>query len=192
MVEASATSRRTRRPSKPLDRTRLNDLALHYVARFATSTGKLRSYLQRKLRERGWEDDAQPDIEALVERFAEKGYVDDEAYARSKANGLLSRGYGARRVEQTLRAAGIEEQLRSDTAPEEAEARQAIVALAKRRRFGPFAAARHDETVEEAHKRREKQLAAMIRAGHSFEHARRVSEAPSIEDLENWAWDAQD
>lgn len=170
----------------------MNDLALHYVARFATSTGKLRSYLQRKLRERGWDGEGQPDIDGLVERFAEKGYVDDEAYARSKASGLLSRGYGARRVEQTLRAAGIEEQVRSDTAPEEAEARQAIVALAKRRRFGPFAKPKRDETSEEAHKRREKQLAAMIRAGHAFDHARRVSEAHSIEDLEEWAWDAQD
>lgn len=192
MVEASATSRRTRRPPKPLDRTRLNDLALHYVARFATSTGKLRTYLQRKLRERGWEGEEQPDIDGLVERFAEKGYVDDEAYARSKANGLLSRGYGARRVEETLRAAGIEEEVRSDSAPEEGAARQAVLALAKRRRFGPFAQTKSGETGEEAHKRREKQLAAIIRAGHGFDHARRVIEARTIEELEEWAWDAQD
>ncbi|MBY6127810.1 recombination regulator RecX [Qipengyuania aquimaris] len=192
MVDASATRRRNRRSPKPLDRTRLNDLALHYVARFATSTGKLRAYLQRKLRERGWDGDGQPDIDALVERFADKGYVDDEAYARSKANGLLARGYGARRVEETLRAAGIDEEVRGDAAPEEAEARQAAVALAKRRRFGPFARPGSDETVEEAHKRREKQLAAIIRAGHGFDHARRIVEARTVEELEEWAWDAQD
>lgn len=192
MVDASATRRRNRRSPKPLDRTRLNDLALHYVARFATSTGKLRTYLQRKLRERGWEGDGQPDIDALVERFADKGYVDDEAYARSKANGLLARGYGARRVEETLRAAGIDEEVRGDAAPEEAEARQAAVALAKRRRFGPFARPGPGETVEEAHKRREKQLAAIIRAGHGFDHARRIVEARTVEELEEWAWDAQD
>lgn len=192
MVEASATTRRTRRPPKPLDRTRLNDLALHYVARFATSTGKLRAYLQRKLRERGWEGDGPPDIDGLVERFAEKGYVDDEAYARAKANGLLSRGYGARRVEETLRAAGIDDDVRGDAAPEEGEARQAVFALAKRRRFGPFATPKSQESAEEAHKRREKQLAAIIRAGHGFEHARRVIEARTIEELEEWAWDAQD
>lgn len=192
MDDERATSGRIRRRAKPLDRSRLEELALAYVARFATSTGKLRAYLERKLRERGFVDGEEPDVEGLVSKFAARGYVDDEAYGRARAADLAARGYGARRVEQTLRAAGIEEQLRSDTAPEEAEARQAIVALAKRRRFGPFAAAKDDEPVEEAHKRREKQLAAMIRAGHSFEHARRVSEAPSIEDLENWAWDAQD
>ena len=186
MADASATRHRTRRLPKPLDRTRLNDLALHYVARFATSTGKLRAYLQRKLRERGWDGEGQPDIDALVERFAEKGYVDDEAFARAKASGLLSRGYGARRVEETLRAAGIAEEVRGEAAPEEREAREAVVALAKRRRFGPFARPPRGETADETHKRREKQLAAILRAGHSFGHARYVMDADSEKDLEEW------
>ena len=77
MGEPRTTRRREKAPPQPLDRVRLNDLALFYVARFATSAAKLRSYLVRKLRERGWEDAGEPDIDDLVERFVERGYVDD-------------------------------------------------------------------------------------------------------------------
>ena len=186
MSEGHATRRRARRTPKPLDRTRLNDLALHYVARFATSSGKLEAYLKRKLRERGWEDDGEPDIAGLVARFADKNYVDDAAYGRMKADGLLSRGYGARRVEQTLRADGLDEDVRQANAPDERAAREALLAYVRRRRFGPFSNAPENEGPEAAHKRREKQLAAIIRAGHSFDHARQGVSAKSEAELEEW------
>ncbi|WP_245978597.1 RecX family transcriptional regulator, partial [Aurantiacibacter xanthus] len=83
---------------------------MNYVARFATSSGRLEAYLARKLRERGWEEgEPGPDIPALVADFASRGYVDDEAYARTRSEGLLARGYGARRVGEALRQAGIDE-----------------------------------------------------------------------------------
>ena len=42
------------RIAPPLDEAGLNELALAYVARYATSRAKLLAYLARKLRERGW------------------------------------------------------------------------------------------------------------------------------------------
>ncbi len=54
--------RRTRRPPRPLDAALLDELALGYVARFATSTGKLSAYLNRKLRERVSEELQQLDL----------------------------------------------------------------------------------------------------------------------------------
>ena len=84
------------RPRPPLDEAKLNALALHYVGRFATSRGKLVSYLTRKLRERGWDGVVDPDPGAVAERLAGYGYVDDAAYAVSKARALGGRGYGAR------------------------------------------------------------------------------------------------
>lgn len=191
MADSHATRRRSRRTPKPLDRTRLNDLALHYVARFATSSGKLESYLKRKLRERGWEGDDEPDIDALVAGFAAKNYVDDEAYARMKADGLLARGYGARRIEDKLRADGLAEPVREANAPGEDDAREAVLAYIRRRRFGPFHSPPGDEGPEAAHKRREKQLAAVIRAGHSFDHARRALEADTETELEEWVAEAR-
>ncbi len=191
MVEDGATFRRKRRTPKPLDRVRIEELALAYVARFATSAGKLEAYLHRKLRERGWDGEGDPDIEALVARFVEKSYVDDAVYGRAKAQGLLARGYGARRVDQALKAADIGEGLRAELGPDESERREAAVAFARRRRFGPFDAA-EPRDVDARHKLREKRLAAMLRAGHDFDAARRVLDAATIEELEQWVAEARD
>ncbi len=201
MDHADRPQKARRRPPRPLDPARLEELALAYVARFATTAGKLRTYLQRKLRERGWtgeeladEDEdtpPPPDIEALIERFVAQGYVDDAGYARMRSADLLRRGYGARRVSQQLMQAGIAEDLREDVAPGEAERRAAALALARKRRFGSFGL-REAREGEEAHRLREKQLAAMVRAGHDFEHARRVLDAATPDDLVQWVEEARE
>ena len=99
--------RKLRRPPPPLTQQRLEELALHYVGRFATTRAKLRSYLNRKLRERGWDDEREPDTGAIAERMAANGYIDDSAYALSKAQSLSASGYGTRRLVQKLHAAGV-------------------------------------------------------------------------------------
>ena len=71
-------------PPPPLDAAALERLALRYVERYATTRAKLAAYLARKLRERG-SADAMPDIEGLVERFANLGYVDDRAFGEMRA-----------------------------------------------------------------------------------------------------------
>jgi regulatory protein len=158
-----------KRPRPPLDKDRLNELALTYVGRFATTKAKLASYLARKLRERGWSGERPPDVEALVGRLASLGYVDDAAFALSKTRSLTARGYGARRVSQSLRAAGVQDEdsgAARDMA--EAEAMEAALRFARRRRLGPFGEGSLDRSQTE------KALAAMIRAGHSFELARSI------------------
>ena len=190
--EAGHRGRRSERKVRPLDEARLQEMALAYVARFATSAGKLRTYLRRKLRERGWvEDTPEPNLDALVASYVEKGYVDDEGYARAKSAGLLNRGYGARRVEQQLHAAGIGDGLRARFAPDEFARREAVVALARKRRFGPFARFEMRAGDDWA-KTREKQLAAMIRAGHDFDHARKVIDAADPASLDEWVDEARE
>ncbi|MBO0750062.1 MAG: RecX family transcriptional regulator, partial [Porphyrobacter sp.] len=100
MSDTHSRPERRRRAPKPLDSARLQELALAYVARFSTTAAKLERYLLRKLRERGWDGPGEPQPGALVERYVELGYVDDEAFARARASGLLRRGYGERRVRQ--------------------------------------------------------------------------------------------
>ena len=177
---------RRRRNSPPLDRTRINDLALSYVARFATSSGRLEAYLQRKMRERGVVDGEEIDVPAIVARMVELRYIDDEAYARARSGGLLRKGYGARRVEEALRAAGIEEGVRDEIAPGERAKRLAAFTLARKRGFGPFGREAPDPS------RREKQIAAMIRAGHGFEAARTLIDAPDEEAAEDWLAEAEE
>lgn len=188
MDHSDRSHRRKKRTPKPLDSNGLRELAMSYVARFATTSGKLRMYLRRKLRERGWEGDGEPDVDALVEDFVARGFVDDAGWARDRAAGLSARGYGSRRIGETLRAAGISEAIRVRNTPAESEARAAAVRLARRKRFGPFGDA---FAGEEGQKRREKQLAAMARAGHAFSHARKVVESPSEVELSEWLAEAE-
>ncbi len=168
----------SRRPPAPLDPRSLRDLALHYAARFATTRAKLAAYLDRKLKVRGWAGEIPPDPRALADEFAESGYIDDAAFARSRAESMGRRGYGARRIAAALHQAGIEPDLRGATLEDAAEhADAAAIALARRRRFGPFGDTVGDPAI------RQKQIAAMIRAGHSFDTARRIVHAPSQDKL---------
>lgn len=178
---------REKRVPPPLEPARLEEIALAYVARFSTSAGKLADYLKRKLRERGWGGDVPADVPALVERFVERGYVDDAGYARAKGQGLLRRGFGARRIDQALGHAGIAEDLRTEAAGSEAERRNAAVAFARKRRIGPFARDADEERETRLDPAtREKQVAAMLRAGHPLATARRLVNARSVSDVEEW------
>ncbi|MEO7277108.1 MAG: RecX family transcriptional regulator [Sphingomicrobium sp.] len=169
-MSPSSRPRRHDRPRRPpLDEAELRDLALRYVGRFATSRAKLRSYLQRKIRERGWAGAGEVDLVALADRFADSGYVDDAGFALGKARSLAGRGYGKRRLVEQLRAAGIEDDHRA-AACEHADEQAVAAALrfAERRRIGPFAAAAADRAG------RDKAISAMIRAGHGFGLARAI------------------
>ena len=160
---------RHKRAVPPLDRERLERLAVNYAGRYAVTRAKLKAYLARKLRERGWDGEGEPPVDSLVERFARLGYVDDAAFATARAQSLSRRGYGARRVETALKVAGIEEAdgaaAREHTA---AEAWNAALRFAERRRIGPYAEA-YGERPE-----REKKLTAMLRAGHPLALARKI------------------
>jgi len=193
---------RRKRGARPLDEAALRDLALSYVARFSTTAAKLETYLARKIRERGVAEDGEGrtselDVTGLVTGFVEAGYVDDDAYARARSRDLTARGYGGRRVEQALWAAGVEEGVRADHAPDEAQARHAAALLARKRRFGPFARPEGAEDADgfegvsggdpdERRKLREKQVAAMLRAGHSYEHAAFIVDASARSEIEDW------
>lgn len=158
------------RVPKPLDGAALNALALAYLGKYATTRHKLRTYLARKLSERGWEGEDMAPIDAIVERCAELGYVDDAGFAEARGAALLRRGYGAQRVAAALRGAGID----SETAAPVREAAregalEAALAFARRKRIGPFSSELADPD------QRRRQLAALLRAGHPPDIARRVA-----------------
>jgi regulatory protein len=144
----------------------------------------LEAYLLRKLRDRGWEEEGEPPVAALLDRFEAAGYVDDAAFARTRSDSLLRRGYGPRRVSLALGAAGIDEDIRTGVCADQGELRRAALAMARRRSFGPFGPGLLDRAA------REKQIAAMMRAGHGLDSARELVDAASIEAAEDWA--AQD
>ena len=154
------------RASRPLDAAALDALALLYVGRYATTQAKLATYLRRKIAERGTGGDVQLDVLAVVARCAAAGYVDDALFAETRAGALVRRGYGARRVRQSLAQAGVAQDVAEAVLPDEDAAHAACESFARRKRIGMFGT----RTSDPARERRE--LAAMLRAGHTFTHAR--------------------
>lgn len=176
--EQSVGTGRKRRQPPPLDDAALRDLALAYAARFATTRARLLRYLGRKLKERGWAGEQPANPEALADRLATLGYVDDAAFAVMKGRAMAARGLGRRRVNEALAAAGVAPDDRGED-PDEQTALAVAVAFARRKRLGPFARVATDDPAS-----RQKALAAMLRAGHSMGAARTVLAARS-------AWDAE-
>lgn len=173
MVSRASRSDRSR---KPLGAARLDELALAYVARFATSRAKLTRYLTRKVRESEWTDDgdAMAACEAVADRMERLQFLDDKQYAAMRAGAMTRRGLGVRRVKAQLFVDGIAPDDSGDAIAEaEDKAMASAIGFARRRRLGPFSARASEDPKE-----RERQVAAFARAGHSLALARRILAVP--------------
>lgn len=165
----------------------LENAALHYLERFASSSANLRRVLMRKVARSiaHWGGDTAehtPQVEEVVAKLTRLGYVNDAAYAEAKVRALHRAGKGSRTIRATLAAKGVAadhaaaafDALAADvTEPDMA----AAIRLARKRRLGPF---RRDGRAEA----RTKDLAALARAGFDFDTCRRVVDAESAEALE--------
>ncbi|MDA1023900.1 MAG: RecX family transcriptional regulator [Proteobacteria bacterium] len=160
----------------------LENSALYYLQRFATSSENLKRVLMRKVARSAYVHDtdvaeSEAFVQDLIARFQRSGLLDDAVFAKGRAETLHRRGNSGRQIRAKLRQKGVADD-DIDTALAalgdggEAELAAALN-YAKRRRFGPFAAKR--PTPEQ----REKQLASLARAGFSYDVARRVLEGLS-------------
>jgi len=190
--------KKPRQPRKVTPRY-LENAALYYLQRYSSSAANLRRILTAKVWRSAQAHDTDAEegagiIEDIIARFLRSGLLDDRAYAEAKAAALHRRGTSARGIRAKLAAKGIApetidhalETLHDETPqPEHA----AAITLARRRRFGPFrkpATTKREETEDgEAKKRRRmKELAAMARAGFSYELAQIVIDAADPQTLE--------
>jgi regulatory protein len=171
--------RSDKKPPPPLNDERLRGLALHYVGKYATTQAKLGAYLTRKIRERGWDGERRTDVAALVEQFAELGYINDAQFAEARSRSFVRRGYGERRLKEDLRSCGIGD---ADAVPAKDHMAESTFAaaenFARRKRLGPFAS---EPAPPET---RQKQLHAFMRAGHGFDIAKRFVNADPGEMLQ--------
>jgi len=184
--------RPARRPEKPADPAYLERAALHYLERFATTRGHLAQVLRRKIRRRGLpegvaDSEAEEWIAALVEKLVRLGYVDDLGFARARAQSLLNRGRPLRAVRQGLAEksvpAGMIDQVLAETVEESANTDLlAAVRYVRRRRIGPARPAPPAD-ADAAHKAFQRDMAALARAGFSYDIARQVLEAHGPEGL---------
>lgn len=160
----------------------LENAALHYLERFASSTGNLRRVLMRKVaasaQEHGTDAaEAAGWVEALIERYVRSGILNDDTYARMRAETLHRRGTSSRAIREKLAIKGIKRDDTDRVLTELAEDHEAnldltaALALARRRRLGPY------RLPEQRAAHRDKDLASLGRAGFSYAIARQVIDA---------------
>jgi regulatory protein len=176
---------RAKRPPG-VSRPSLEAAALRYLERFDCSTARLRKVLTErvgKAARAGVEEAAAAPaiIELILERYQSSGLINDERFAKNFAERQRDRGASRRMIEQKLRLRGISSELveqvfpRGESVKSELEAAQAF---ARRRRLGPH----RKPEVRAAY--RNKDLAALARAGFDYETANRVVGKASTNDDE--------
>lgn len=181
-----------KRTARPITPKYLQNAATFYLERYPSTAEGLRRVLQRRVKKAEMLEapvvaDVGKVIDEIVARFVAAGVIDDKAFAQTKARALHRRGTSGRHTRQKLRMAGVD----GDTLDQAMEALdreldtdprtrewQAAVALARRRRLGPF------RLQKDRREKRERDLAAMARGGFAYDLARRVIDAADIDSLQ--------
>jgi regulatory protein len=170
----TAPPRGGRKPPRKVTPSYLENAALHYLQRFASSSANLRRVLMRKVQRSAEAHGTDPAegaawVDALLVRYRGAGLLDDAAYASAKTASLARRGTSPRGIRQKLAQKGVEGELIDESIGELGENADlaAAVNFARRRRLGPFRPAGREGSFE-------KELATLGRAGFSYETARRV------------------
>jgi len=173
-----------RKPARPITAKYLETAATFYLERYPSTAEGLRRVLNRRVRKAEIAEapivvDVQRVIDAIVAKFVQAGVIDDRAFAQTKARSLHRRGTSSRLTRQKLKMAGIDGDTLDqalagldqelDTDPQQREW-QAAMALARRRRLGPFR-----QKDRQVHRLRD--LAAMARGGFDYDVARKVIDA---------------
>ena len=172
------------RPSAEQIKKRLTDKAFHYLGRYASTSSRLETILQKFAeRKLGRADPALLDriIREVTESCVRLGYIDDEAFIRSQFRQGLRSGFSQRRILLKLAQRGIsrdlaeavmDEQTSRAADPRDSELAAALV-YARKKSFGPYSCAEHHPEDNQKH------LARLARNGFAFDVAKQVMALPS-------------
>jgi len=186
-----ARAKRGRKLPRRITPERLNNIALYYIGRYASSSANLRRVLLRRVERASrvhGDDPAEGArlIDELVARFLRSGLIDDRTYAAQKAASLRRRGASRFGIGGKLRQKGVEGELIAETlgALEDnvpGGEFAAACAFVRRRRLGPL------RPPSKRKEMRDKDLAALSRAGFGLDLARRALACPDAATLDAWA-----
>jgi regulatory protein len=168
----SNKKKKPRRPKK-ITPTYLHNYALYYLERFASPSANLKRVLmrrvQRSIRYHGEPTlhQAQEWVDDLITRFVQTGLVDDDFYAKGRTRSLRRAGNSRRQITAKLMQKGLD-YTAIDSALDEVDVenggdlaeQKAAIRYVQRRRLGIKP------------ERYEKDLAALARAGFSFDLAK--------------------
>jgi len=188
--DEAANSKTPRKKKVPRKATRksLENAALYYLKRFSSSSENLRRVLSRRVDRSARYHDTDPAegrevITEIIEKLTAQGFLNDSRYAETRVLSLHRRGASMRGIRMKLREKGVPgdviDQALETLAEEVGETElTAAIALARRRRLGPY------RTRGDRNEAKEKDLASLARAGFGYDTARRVIEAETVEALE--------
>lgn len=171
-----------KRPRQPkrISRQYLENAALYYLQRYATSAENLRRVLARKVKRscafhKLPEDEFHPMIEDLIKRYLSSGLLNDKGFAEARAATLRRQGKSRRAIEAKLQVKGLSKAdialALSKAGDDDAAELTAALAHAKKKKLGRFRT-RPLKDPKDA----QKEMAAMARAGFSYEVARKALE----------------
>jgi regulatory protein len=178
---------RPRKPPRAITPEYLDKAALFYLERYASSAENLARVLMRRVEKAARagisdREEGRRLVDALVERYRARGLLDDKTYAENRARSLLRQGRPRAAIARRLAAKGvggeaIEQALGSLTDESADPDLSAAIAFARRRRLGPW-------RLKDRAESRDRDLAALGRAGFSYDLARKVVSAQTPEELE--------
>ncbi len=172
---------KTKKLPKKATKSHLENAALYYVERFSSTADSLRNVLTRRVhRSAHYHHTEIPQgldwVAEIVERFQAAGLIDDASFAQARARTLHQRGNSAKVITLKLRAKGVSgelieaalQKLEADCDDGTSREHQGAIRLARRRGLGPYG------DLEKRQQNRDKHMAALARAGYSYDIARQV------------------
>ena len=184
MTSRNVAGTRPARPAPPVTSAWLERVALHYLDRYSASAEMLRRTLARRVDKRCRAREEEPGafaqaVEETVARAVRAGLVDDARFTAARLATLRRRGVSTRGAGAKLAAKGVGRDVveaaldheRDEAGDAGAVEREAAAAYARRRRLGPW----RRSDIRAVH--RERDLAAMARAGFPYGLARDVIDA---------------
>lgn len=170
---------------RKMTKTRLQNIALYYLERFDSSAANLRQVLKRRVFDyaRNMPDfdfsAAEVWIEEIVARFEELGYINDNRYAEFKIDNYLLSGKPERYIRQKMQQKGISGDVVSRVLDNREFDEEAMaLRFASKKKIGPF---RPDE--DSRRQNRQKDLAALVRAGFRYDTASKIVGAENMDDF---------
>ena len=177
-----------RKVRRRITKDRLRNIALYHLERFATNAENLRRVLYRRTLKAARHHDtnleeAKTWINEVVGALVRSGAINDQEYANAKTLTLIRRGQSPRKIQAYLSSKGLD----NDTIKRALDiASESIVdpdmeaahAYALRRKFGPY------RTTTPSSEQKQKELAALGRAGFRYDVARRIVDATDEEKME--------
>ncbi len=174
-----------RKPPKKISNKYLENAALYYLQRYATSSANLKRVLMRKVKRSCTfhqvpVEDFEPMVDQLVQRYMGVGLIDDTVFATARVASLRRQGQSSRAITARLQAKGLTK-IQIDAALQKIEAERndrdetedaelaAALTFIKRKKLG-----RYRKKPLRDPKDLQKEMAAMGRAGFSFDTAKRA------------------